>query len=390
MVADVDRHADRSVAYIHVPFCSAVCPYCDFAVVAGADHLVERYVDAVIAEVGMSEQRAPLEAVNFGGGTPSHIHPARLGSILDALWDKHGISGGAEISIEANPEDFDTSRAGELAELGFTRVSFGAQSLDASVLAYLGRRHLGEDVSRSVTAAREAGFASVSVDLIYGSPVETPQSWLRSLQGVIDLGPDHVSCYALTVERGTPLSRSIQLGAPRPDPDVQADRYEEGDVMLTSAGLSRYEVSNWARPGHECVYNLAVWGQGEYEAYGNGAHRFIGGVRSRNIRRLEAYIDGVEAGDRPLAGADNLSVWEREIDRLFVGSRRTAGVVPGPGGQALLESDWGRRLVEAGVIAIVAGRLTVLRPLLTDEVHRAILDLEPPARWEQAPDPDNV
>jgi oxygen-independent coproporphyrinogen-3 oxidase len=387
---ELDRLARAPSAYVHVPFCTAVCPYCDFAVVAGSDHLAERYIDAVIAEIGLSEPWEPLDSVYFGGGTPSHLDPALLGRVIDALRRRHGLATGAEVSLEANPEDFDRSTAEGLRAAGFNRVSFGAQSLDEGVLDYLGRRHRAADVASSVEAARAAGFDNLSLDLIFGSPVESEDSWRRTVLGANALGPDHVSCYALTVEPGTPLNRQVMAGAPSPDPDVQADRYETAEALLSEAGMSRYEVSNWSRPGHECRYNLTVWAQGQYEAYGNGAHRFRNGSRSHNVRRLEAYMQRAEAGIRPTAGEESIGGWESEVDRLFVGLRRTGGVAPGPGVDALLASEGGALLIRERVIEVLDGRLVVSRPLLTDEVHRRVLDLRPPERWVEAPNADNL
>ena len=389
-MSNVDAHALSKSAYVHIPFCSAVCPYCDFAVVAGADHMIDRYVAAVINEIEMSEKWGPLDSVYFGGGTPSHVAPEVLGRILDVLSGHHGLTRGAEISLEANPEDFSGTRAAALARLGFNRVSFGAQSFDGVVLDALGRRHGPEQIISSVDAARSASMASVSLDLIFGTPAETDESWDLTLLDAIGASPDHVSCYALTVEPGTPLNRSVRAGAPAPDPDIQADRYEMAEARLADAGYRRYEVSNWCRPGHECRYNLTVWAQGQYEAYGNGAHRFRDGVRSHNVRRLDAYISELEAGRRPIAGADPVMGWETEIDRLFVGLRRAAGVADGPGVRSLVESDEGKVLQEAGVIAITGDRLVVTRPLLTDEVHRAVLGLEAPLGWVDPQSADNL
>ena len=389
-MSPVDSLVDARSAYVHIPFCSSVCPYCDFAVVAGAEHMIDRYVDAVVTEIEMSPAWDPLDSVYFGGGTPSHVPPLALGRILSTIEARHGLRPEAEISLEANPEDFTEGRAIELRRLGFNRVSFGAQSFDGAVLEALGRRHGPDQIVSSVAAARGAGMLSVSVDLIFGTPLETDESWDQTLQRTITAAPDHVSCYALTVEPGTPLNRAVIAGAPAPDPDVQADRYEMTEARLGAAGYGRYEVSNWARPGHECRYNLTVWAQGEYEAYGNAAHRYRDGVRSRNVRRLDAYLSEIEAGRRPIAGADPVSGWESEIDRLFVGLRRTEGVSDGPGVQSLIGSEKGKLLEEAGVIAISSGRLVVRRPLLTDEVHRAVLGLEAPIGWVEPTTADNV
>jgi oxygen-independent coproporphyrinogen-3 oxidase len=390
MTPDVDRHAGSAAAYVHIPFCSAVCPYCDFAVVADADDRIGRYIDAVVAEVSMVRPRRPLDSVYFGGGTPSHVEPAHLGRILDALSGHHGLSAGAEVSLEANPEDFALARATELIGAGFNRVSFGAQSFDDAVLARLGRRHGQGDIVASFSNARRAGFDNVSLDLIFGTPVESDISWASTLERAVALEPDHVSCYALTVEPGTPLHREVKAGAMAPDPDVQADRYELADQMLGEAGLTRYEVSNWSRPGRECRYNLTVWAQGEYEAYGNGAHRFVDGVRSHNVRRLDAYIDRIGRGERPISGSEEIRGWGEEIDRLFVGLRRTAGVAAGPGVDALLDTAGADVLRRAGVIDVREGRLVVTRPLLTDEVHRQVLDLRPPEGWVEPADRDSL
>lgn len=368
-----DGFAASRAAYIHIPFCSAICPYCDFAVVADRDDLALRYISAVRAEIERTGPWGPLDSVYFGGGTPSHVEPGLLGRVLEALERQHGIDSGSEISLEANPEEFDEGRARELRALGFNRVSFGAQSFEPAVLMALGRRHGPADIDRSVAAARDAGFENVSLDLIYGTPGE--QEWPMSLDRAIALGPEHLSCYALTVERGTPLGRAVAAGAAAPDPDLQAEAYEAAETTLAAAGYSRYEVSNWAIPEHECRYNLTVWAQGEYLAFGNGAHGHRDGKRFRNLRRIDAYIESVEAGGSPRAGADTTSGRDAEIDRLFAGLRRSVGVVPGSGGSALLEQESGRRLTEAGVLGIEDGRLKVAKPLLGDEVLRAVLAL---------------
>lgn len=384
---EADTYVHGAAGYVHIPFCSAICPYCDFAVVAGQDHMASAYVDRLCAEIDASHAWRPLDAVYFGGGTPSHVDHDLLTTVLGAVDGKHGIKQQAEVSLEANPEDFAGDRARELRAIGFNRVSFGAQSFDETVLMSLGRRHRSSDITESVSAARRAGFENVSLDLIYGTPGETPSSWRSTLESAIGLQPDHVSCYALTVEPGTPLGKAVRNGAESPDPDVQADRYEHAQETLAAAGYVQYEVSNWARPGRECVYNLIVWAQGEYEAYGNGAHGHRDGRRYRNVRRLESYLDRARS---PRSGVEVISGWDREIDRLFVGLRRVAGVRVGSGVEALLESSWGKRLVDAGVVAVEAGRLVVRNPLLTDEVHRAVLDLAQPEGWAEPAVADNV
>lgn len=370
-----DGAAGWASAYVHVPFCARICPYCDFAVVEGRDELADRYLAAVEDEIGSRPEWRPLDAVFVGGGTPSRFGSVRLAGLVAALDKRFGLAPEGEVTLEANPEDWTPELAAQLVEAGYTRVSFGAQSFDALVLSCLGRRHTPARITEAVAAARSAGFRSVSVDLIFGTPGETLARWRTTVDQAIDLGTDHVSCYALTVERGTPLSRSVAGGAPAPDPDLQADQYELADELLSAAGLVRYEVSNWGRPGHGCRYNLSVWAQGEYEAFGNGAHGFRHGRRFRNVRRLDAYIERVEGARDPRAGEEELTVVERERERLFLGLRRAAGVADGRGVEALLASADGRRLLSAGVIEYSNGRLRVARPLLTDEAERAVLAL---------------
>ncbi|MGB5168552.1 MAG: radical SAM family heme chaperone HemW [Acidimicrobiia bacterium] len=375
-----DRAGGWRSAYVHIPFCARRCPYCDFAVVAADEPgggEVERYVDALVAEVGMEPQPFRVDAVNFGGGTPTRVPPSHLGRILEVIDARLGTTTGAEISIEANPEDWTDDRARELKSIGFNRVSFGVQSLDPFVLHALGRAHSPEDSTRAVVGARSAGFDTVSVDVIYGTPGESEASWCRTVDGVLDLEPNHVSAYALTVEGGTALSRSIQAGAPAPDPDEQADRFEYVDSAAREAGLIRYEVSNWAEAGHACRYNLSTWMMGEYAAFGTGAHDHRFGVRSRNIRRLDAYLARIDAGERARSGSERLDAFESERQRFMVGLRLVCGVEPGSVGGPFLDSVQGRRLAGAGVVGLRDGRVVVLRPLLTDLVARSVLSVSP-------------
>ena len=178
------------------------------------------------------------------------------------------------------------------------------------------------------------------------------------------------------MEHGTALSRAVAAGAPAPDPDHQAALWEEADRLASGAGLVRYETSNFARPGHACLYNLITWAQGEYAGFGAGAHRHRDGVRSWNLRRVERYVERLEAGESPVSGEERLGAWEREQERLVLGLRRAAGVIAGAGGGRLAESAEGRRLLAAGVLAVSGARLRVARPLLGDEVSRAVLALE--------------
>lgn len=379
-----DDAASWKSAYVHIPFCRRRCPYCDFAVVTADEgatpDVVDRYVAAVLAEIDMEPNGfGRLDAVNFGGGTPSALAPGDLASILDRLADRWGLRPNAEISIEANPEDIDTATAGALAAVGFTRLSLGVQSFDAAVLASLGRVHDADEAAAAVAAARGAGFGSVSIDVIFGTPGESFPSWQNTVDRAMSVDPDHLSAYALTVERGTGLSRAVLAGAPAPDPDDLADKYEYLDETVAGAGLTRYEVSNFATAGYPCRYNLATWAQGEYLGFGLGAHDHRGAVRRRNVRRLDVYLERIAKGESPEAGREVLDEWPREQERVMLGLRRTAGVVAGRAGAALLRSTDGERLAAAGVLTARNDRLIITRPLLTDAAARALVGLPPPA-----------
>ena len=368
-------------AYVHVPFCGRVCPYCDFAVVAGKDELTERYFDALLAEIDMEAPAGPLDSVFVGGGTPSRVDPRLLRGVIGRLADRFGLVAGAEVSLEANPEDWTVEVAGGVVVAGVNRVSFGVQSFDDGVLGELGRLHTSETARSAVVLAREAGTDSVSLDLIFGSAGESLESWHHTVESAIALAPDHVSTYALTVERGTELSRRVAAGSPGPDPDDQADKYELARRLLRDAGFEHYEVSNYAHPGHQCVYNLNTWSQGDYLAFGLGAHGHRAGVRRRNVRRLEAYLDKVEAGDRPESGSEVIEGWDAELERVFLGVRMRTGVAAGAVGPALAADSEGRALIAADKLEITDDRILVLDPLFTDAVARATLGLDAPRDW---------
>ena len=364
-------------AYVHVPFCARVCPYCDFNVIAGRDDLQARYLTAVRSEIEREPEWYSLDAVALGGGTPTRLPAESLTALVEGLRARFGLAEAAEVSLEANPEDWSDEMGASLVAGGFNRVSFGAQSFDPVVLDKLGRLHTPGNIEAGLESARRSGFASISLDLIFGTPGESFRSWTESVRRAIALDPDHLSVYALTVERGTALSRAINAGAPAPDEDDQADKYEIAGDLLTAAGYVRYEVSNYARPGHACRYNLLTWARGEYVAFGPGAHGHRSAVRYRNIHRIDAYLEAVESSRRPEQGRDELGGWAREQERLMLGLRRTAGVEIGCAGEELENSEWGKRLFAADVLRRVGDRIVVQRPLLGNEAARAVLALAP-------------
>jgi putative oxygen-independent coproporphyrinogen III oxidase len=296
--------------------------------------------------------------VYLGGGTPSQLEVADLERLLGAI-DK---APGAEVTIEANPEDVTAGWAAAAAGAGATRISLGVQSLDPAVLGGLGRQHDPAAVALAAVALGDGGISSYSVDLIYGGAGETDESWRATLEGVLalDPAPTHVSAYALTVEAGTPLWRDPWR---HPDDDVQARRYEAADRIFAAAGLAWYEISNWARPGHESRHNLNYWSQGDYLAIGAAAHGHLAGRRWWNLRTPERYIAAVSAGATAIGGEEVLTESEREEEALQLALRTRTGV-PAASLPLGLDDSFDRlvALIEAGdsgdrVALTLAGRM---------------------------------
>lgn len=313
--------------YVHVPFCLHRCHYCDFNTYEGLDELRAPYVDAVVAEISRADAPRPATSVFFGGGTPTLLAPHLLGRILDAIEASFGIDADAEVTVEANPETVDEPYLRELLAVGFNRLSIGIQSLAPRVLQRLGRTHSPERALRALGDARAAGFADLNADLIYGSPWESHDDWLVSLQGVIDVDPDHVSAYSLTVEEGTPLHTLVASGrVPDVDPDVQADRHRVADAMLTAAGYLRYEVSNWAKRGRASRHNVLYWSAGDYIGFGAGAHSHVAGHRWWSTRLPRDYVAAASEGRSTMAGDEVLAGDVRAGEALMLGLRLASGV----------------------------------------------------------------
>jgi oxygen-independent coproporphyrinogen-3 oxidase len=303
--------------YIHVPFCRRRCDYCAFATWTDRHHLAAEYAAACRREAETAGL-PPATSVYVGGGTPSQLDPELLATILAAVPRVPGT----EVTVECNPEDASASLFAAWRAMGVTRVSLGVQSLVPHVLAALGRHHSPGAVARAVGLVRRAGFASFGCDLIYGAVGETLDDWAASVRGVIELGAPHVSCYALTVEPGTPLARDP---ARHPDDDDQAAKYELADELLSAAGLPWYEISNWARPGHECRHNQLYWAQGDYRGIGCAAHSHVSGRRWWNVRTPERYIARVRAGRSPAAGAEELGPADRRREAALLALRTRVG-----------------------------------------------------------------
>ena len=285
--------------YIHIPFCHTKCPYCDFNTYAGIEEQIPGYVKALCAEVsdwGAALDHPRVGTVFFGGGTPSYLPVEQIGSILEMIRRAFDVSADAEVTLEANPDDLTAGKLNAYLEMGVNRMSLGVQSLDDRLLGVLGRRHSAQAAVDAFRLIVEAGFENASIDLMYGLPRQTLEDWRTTLDGTLDLGPKHVSLYGLTLEGGTPMERWVEAGQlPQPDPDLAADMYLAAEEAMGAQGYRHYEISNWARPGHESRHNLIYWRNRSYLGVGPGAHSYLAGLRFANIRSPREYVRGLAA-----------------------------------------------------------------------------------------------
>jgi putative oxygen-independent coproporphyrinogen III oxidase len=359
--------------YVHVPFCVTRCGYCDFNAYAGLDHLASRYVAALMREAELAAPAWPLEefvSMFLGGGTPTTLEAADLAALLSSLRETFGGLAHAEVTIEANPDTVDRAKLSGLFDVGYTRLSMGAQSFDRAVLAALERLHDPDSVRRAMDAARAAGYANVNLDLIYGANGETLAAWERTVREAVDLQPEHVSAYALTIEPSTPLGRKVQRGVvPAPDGDLQADMFELACEVLGDAGYHHYEVSNWAKPGFECRHNLGYWERRPYLGLGAGAHSYRDDRRWWNVRPPEEYLSLVESGELPIGGEERLEPRDAYLEEVFLRLRILEGVP-----SSWVEDERSAPFVESGLLRHDDGALvpTERGMLLLNEVVLAL------------------
>ncbi len=372
-------------AYVHVPFCSVRCGYCDFNTYT-ADELGEgatraSYADTAIAEIqqaaALLNGAPPLETVFFGGGTPTQLPPGDLVRIVAALRKSLGFVPGIEITTEANPDSVTPESLAILRDGGINRISFGVQSAVPHVLKVLDRTHRPEGVPAAVSWARAAGFEQVSVDLIYGTPGESLDDWRRSIEHAIALEPDHISAYALIVEAGTALARQVNRGEiAMPDDDEMADKYVLADESFEAAGFGWYELSNWSRDvASRCHHNELYWVGDNWWGFGPGAHSHIDGTRWWNVKHPAAYANQLNLGAAPVQDFEILDDSTRRIERVLLESRLRSGLDPG----VLEPSVRGAvaELVGEGLIDPVADGeplvLTLKGRLLADVVVRRLV-----------------
>jgi putative oxygen-independent coproporphyrinogen III oxidase len=373
--------------YIHVPFCTTRCGYCDFntytAAELGSEPGASRagYIDTAIQELAIAARvlgpDAPAVSTIFvGGGTPTLLPPDDLGRLIAAVRNHFGLAPDAEVTTESNPESIDSAGLQRLRELGFNRISFGMQSAVPHVLATLDRTHTPGRPIQAVTEAKAAGFANVSLDLIYGTPGESASDWLESLEAALSAAPLHISAYALIVEEGTRLATRIRRGElPPTDEDDLADKYLIADDRFTAAGYTGYEVSNWSQSAAtRCRHNLGYWRSHHWWGVGPGAHSHVGGVRWWNLKHPRAYASRLASGLSPAQARELLSAEQRRIERILLELRLADGL-----STSLLTTTEKSRvghLVAQRLAVVEDGMLILTRNgrLLADRVIRDLLD----------------
>jgi len=318
--------------YLHIPFCRQRCDFCAFYLEIYRDGRARTFVDSLQREIrlyGAQDLAAThsIQSIYLGGGTPTTLSPDQLESILTEIRKRFVVIPDAELSIEAHPATVSDQDLMRLIQLGFTRISFGAESMDDREFVPIGRPGASQDTIRAVTMARAAGFTNINLDLMYGLPGQTLESWRQSLARIVQLDPAHISCYALTIEKGTKLAHNIDRQVTEaPDDARQVEMDEAADVILRRAGYQRYEISNYAKPGYLCRHNLLYWTDGAYLGLGPSAQSYVDGSRFGNIADLTSYNGALSEHRLPIEVHTELSVHERLRDAVVFGLRLVQGI----------------------------------------------------------------
>jgi len=349
--------------YLHVPFCTWVCKYCDFNAYAVLEGLIPPYVDALtreIAQAGADLPISPVDTVFIGGGTPSLLTTAQLRQLMEPV-RAIGMAPGAEVTLEANPSNVTSERVAGWLEAGVNRISIGVQSLQPDGLRFLERLHSGTDAIAAIRTARAGGFSNINADLLYGIPGVDLAGWLESLEAVLAEGVQHLSAYELTVESKTRLGQEVRTGLVRmPDADDQLEQYWAAAARLEAADYAHYEISNWARPGFACRHNLAAWQYRPYLGCGAGAHSMFrrddASTERRNVNGPQAYIKQASASGHAVAGSETLSPERALGETAMIGIRLLEGT------DAARDFPRERgRLVSAGLLLEKNGRVRLTR-----------------------------
>jgi oxygen-independent coproporphyrinogen-3 oxidase len=351
-------------AYIHIPFCAHKCDFCDFAAFAGVDDLMNDYSDVVVREISQrlsrSPNNSPLKSVHYGGGTPGYVDPAELKRVQSAIAAIVGIEEGAEITLETTPHAISKDKAKAWLDMGFNRLSIGIQSFNDSELTAMGRDHSGCQALKGIETAVEAGFKNIGLDLIYGLPEQTLQSWQETLGTALSLDLPHLSAYGLTIANHSPLLNKYPKNCNSyPGEDIYVAMYEQLITMCSQAGLVQYEISNFARQGYQSRHNLTYWANEEYLGFGVSAHRYVHGARSSNFRSLRRYMRDFLADET----FEQIDEKTRAKEAIFLGLRLRDGI-----NLAEFRSKYGldieevlktklRKLADGGFLTVEDGRL---------------------------------
>ena len=315
--------------YIHIPFCASKCAYCDFYSLAHCEYMMPDYQDALLKhldEASPSIKNYQVDTVYFGGGTPSFYGAERIIEIFNALKLNGNVRLDAEVTVECNPDSMSLSQLRDLRAEGVNRLSIGVQATNNDLLKMIGRRHNFQQAVRAVSMARRAGFDNISVDLMYGLPSQTKSDWAETLQKIIELHPEHISCYGLKLEEGTRMHREY-MGSPiLPDDDEQADMYSYASELLKRYGYRHYEVSNFCAPGFESRHNLKYWNMDDYMGFGPGAHSSVGNLRYSYVRDLKQYISAVYRDVSIVDEYSNIDPLERAVEYVMLAMRTSRGI----------------------------------------------------------------
>lgn len=384
-----DKSAGNLSFYVHIPYCVKRCGYCDFNTYtpgelrSGSDAVstvAEGYIDALLAEIRLAQRRLgnrEISTIFFGGGTPTLLPPEHLGRVISALDESFGLTSDCEVTTEANPDSVDAHSLSQLREAGFNRISFGVQSTKPHVLKVLDRTHDASRVGEVIREAKSAGFGSISIDLIYGTPGESLDDFMESVDFALSLPIDHLSAYALIVEQGTRFGAAVRRGEViMPNDDETAEKYVKLDQKMASAGFAWYELSNWSKPGHESRHNQAYWVSADWWGIGAGAHSHLAGERWWNIKHPQSYTSAVKNGDSPAAGSEILTDDDKLVENLMLHIRMRDGIAINtftPAQQSMLQQFNSRRLFVSDDWS--AGRLVLSLEgrLLADQIVRELL-----------------
>jgi oxygen-independent coproporphyrinogen-3 oxidase len=316
--------------YIHTPFCPSKCGYCDFNSYAMTGEIIDRTVTAMEAEIRASPWRGvPAKTIFFGGGTPTFLPTDGLLRLLQAVVDVHPPVEGCEVTSEANPGTVDAKKFGAMRGAGFNRLSLGAQSFFEDDLVRLGRVHRVGEIERAVGLAREAGFDNVNLDLMFALPGQSLDAWGHNLRRAIQLDPEHLSLYCLTLEPNTPFYvQNLRGQLVQPDEDDQVAMFDSASEVATAAGYEHYEISNFAKPGRQSQHNLCYWRSESYAGYGPGAVGFMDGRRYTNLKHPTRFCDAVESGVELAFESEEVDYRAREVERIMLGIRLSEGISP--------------------------------------------------------------